>query len=156
MNAKRVVPIGLEGQKILLPFLDRQPEDFCFSPEESEAWRSTKRRKNRQSPMTPSQKKRKPKANGQRRPGIRYDSASYRRAIKRGINTANKQRLKDGLELLPNWSPNQLRHLRAGELEETLGIEMASAVLGHSKVETTAIYARRKQQLAIKAARMTG
>ena len=156
VNAKRVVPIGLEGQKILLPFLDRQPEDFCFSPEESEAWRSTKRRKNRQSPMTPSQKKRKPKANGQRRPGIRYDSASYRRAIKRGINTANKQREKDGLELLPNWSPNQLRHLRAGELEETLGIEMASAVLGHSKVETTAIYARRKQQLAIKAARMTG
>ena len=106
--------------------------------------------------MTPSQSKRKPKANGQRRPGIRYDSGSYRRAIKRGINTANKQRLKDGLELLPNWSPNQLRHLRAGELEETLGIEMASAVLGHSKVETTAIYARRKQQLAIKAARMTG
>ena len=44
----------------------------------------------------------------------------------------------------------------SGELEETLGIEMASAVLGHSKVETTAIYARRKQQLAIKAARMTG
>ena len=156
VNAKRVVPIGLEGQKILLPFLDRQPEDFCFSPEESEAWRSTKRRKNRQSPMTPSQKKRKPKANGQRRPGIRYDSASYRRAIKRGINTANKQREKDGLELLPDWSPNQLRHLRAGELEETLGIEMASALLGHSKVETTAIYARRKQQLAIKAARMTG
>ena len=77
-------------------------------------------------------------------------------ALSRAEGGQDKQREKDGLELLPNWSPNQLRHLRAGELEETLGIEMASAVLGHSKVETTAIYARRKQQLAIKAARMTG
>jgi site-specific recombinase XerC len=54
------------------------------------------------------------------------------------------------------WSPNQLRHLRAGELEEALGIEASSAVLGHSKVETTAIYARRKRQLACEAARMMG
>ena len=45
---------------------------------------------------------------------------------------------------------------RAGEIEQTLGIEMAAAVLGHSKVETTAIYARRKRQLAREAALESG
>ena len=76
--------------------------------------------------------------------------------MKRGVEAANKARQSDGLEPLPMWSPNQLRHLRAGELEEALGIEASSAVLGHSKVETTAIYARRKRQLACEAARMMG
>ena len=77
-------------------------------------------------------------------------------AIKLGVDAANRQRHDDGLPLLPQWTPNQLRHLRAGELEETLGIEAAGAVLGHAKVETTQIYARRKLQLAIQAARQIG
>jgi hypothetical protein len=28
----RKIPIGAEGQKILLPWLDRSPESYCFSP----------------------------------------------------------------------------------------------------------------------------
>lgn len=156
VNAERVIAIGPEGQQILKSFLNRPAESYCFSPRESEVWRSKVRRENRASSLTPSQAARRPKSDGKRRPRERYDTCSYRRAIERGVHAANKRRQKDGLELLPNWSPNQLRHLRAGEIEQTLGIEMAAAVLGHSKVETTAIYARRKQQLAIKAARMTG
>ena len=155
-NAERVIAIGPEGQQILRPFLNRPSESFCFSPQESEVWRSKLRRTNRASPLTPSQAARRPKADGKRRPRDRYDTCSYRRAIERGVNAANKRRQKDGLELLPNWSPNQLRHLRAGEIEQTLGIEMAAAVLGHSKVETTAIYARRKRQLARVAALESG
>jgi hypothetical protein len=99
---------------------------------------------------------RKPKPNGDRRPGDHYDSCSYRRAIQRGIEMANRNRHTAGLTPLPGWAPNQLRHLRAGELEESLGIEASAAVLGHSKVETTAIYARRKRQLACEAARRMG
>ena len=155
-NAERVVAIGPKGQQILKSFLNRPSESFCFSPQESEVWRSKIRRENRASPLTPSQVARRPKADGKRRPRERYDTCSYRRAIERGVYAANTRRQKDGLEILPNWSPNQLRHLRAGEIEQTLGIEMAAAVLGHSKVETTAIYARRKRQLACEAARESG
>ena len=156
VGAERVVAIGPEGQRVLMPFLQRPAETFCFSPQESELWRAGVRRKHRRSPLTPSQTARRPCPNGKRRPRLHYDSCSYRRAIQRGVQGANRSRRQAGLPLLPNWSPNQLRHLRAGELEESLGIEASAAVLGHSKVETTAIYARRKRQLACAAAREMG
>ena len=156
VGAERLVAIGAEGQQSLLPFLERPSEAFCFSPQESEQWRAGVRRQRRRSKLTPSQRNRCPRPDGSRRPRLHYDNCSYRRAVKRGVEAANKARQSDGLEPLPMWSPNQLRHLRAGELEEALGIEASSAVLGHSKVETTAIYARRKRQLACEAARMMG
>jgi integrase len=156
VGSERVVAIGPEGQRVLQPFLQRPPEAFCFSPQEAEAARAAVRRDCRRSPLTPSQAARKPKPNGQRRPREHYQSCSYRRAIERGVQTANRERSRAGRRPLPMWSPNQLRHLRAGELEEALGIEASSAVLGHSKVETTAIYARRKRQLAYEAARRMG
>jgi integrase len=56
------------------------------------------------------------------------------------VIAANKASKQAGLKPLPMWSPNQLRHLRAGELEEALGIEAPSAVLGHSNAKATAIY----------------
>ena len=59
---ERRIYIGQEWQKVLRPFLDREPEAFCFSPAESEAERNAERRKNRSSPMTLSQASRKPKA----------------------------------------------------------------------------------------------
>lgn len=155
-GSERIVAIGPEGQRALQQFLQRPPEAFCFSPQEAEAHRATVRRGCRRSPLTPSQATRKPKPNGQRRPREHYQSCSYRRAIERGVQAANRERSIGGDKPLPMWSPNQLRHLRAGELEEALGIEASSAVLGHSKVETTAIYARRKRQLAYEAARRMG
>lgn len=100
--------------------------------------------------MTPSQRARKAKKNGGRRPGERYDTASYRRAITRAVVLANAARAKAGnKEVLPNWAPNQLRHLRAGEVKEQIGIEAASAVLGHANLRTTEIYAKRKLQIAV-------
>lgn len=100
--------------------------------------------------------KRKGKA-GQRRPGERYTTASYRRAIARAVATANDARDAKGVaERLPNWSPNQLRHLRAGEVEERFGIEAANAVLGHTNIRTTEIYARRKLQIATEVTRQIG
>lgn len=156
VGSERLIAIGPEAQQVLQPFLQRPSEAFCFSPQESEAWRAGVRRRRRRSPLTPSQKARRPKPNGNRRPRLHYDNCSYRRAVERGVIAANKARKEASLQPLPMWSPNQLRHLRAGELEEALGIEASSAVLGHSKVETTAIYARRKRQLACEAARQMG
>jgi site-specific recombinase XerD len=40
------------------------------------------------------------------------------------------------------WRPNQLRHSRATELRR-YGLDLAKTVLGHSKVETTQLYAEK-------------
>ena len=51
------------------------------------------------------------------------------------------------------WSPNRLRHSRATEVNNELGIEAARILLGHSNAETTKIYldseALFKEQVAI-------
>jgi integrase len=149
----RTVVIGREGQRVLAPYLLRSQTSHCFSPRDAERQRSQARRAARVSPLTPSQRARKAKKNGRRRPGERYDTASYRRAIARAVKQANDARRQAGIAAsLPNWAPNQLRHLRAGEVKERMGIEAASAVLGHANIRTTEIYAKRKLQIAVTAA----
>jgi len=153
----RRIAIGGEGQRILGPYLLCSPSAYCFSPQEAELERAQQRRRKRKSPMTPSQQARKPKRDGDRRPRERYDTASYRRAIARAVDAANKARKASGTEEeLMGWAPNQLRHLRAGEVEVACGIEAANAVLGHANIRTTEIYAKRKLQIAISVAREIG
>jgi len=157
----RQIAIGSEGQKVLMPFLLRAASSYCFSPADTQRQQLQARREERKTPLYPShvahmKQKRRGKA-GQRRPGERYTTASYRRAITRAVEAANDARDEKGIEeRLPNWSPNQLRHLRAGEVEQALGIEAANAVLGHANIRTTEIYARRKLQLAVEAQRQIG
>jgi integrase len=153
----RRIAIGAEGQRVLMPYLLRSATAHCFSPRDSEHDRNKARRLARRSPMTPSQRARKP-ARCRRRPaGERYTTASYRRAITRAVGLANKAAEKAGSEKrLPNWSPNQLRHLRAGEVKERFGIEASSAVLGHANIRTTEIYADRKLKIAADVTRQIG
>lgn len=54
------------------------------------------------------------------------------------------------------WHPNQLRHTRATEIRKAMGLEAAGAVLGHSGLDVTLVYAERDQQLARRAAAATG
>jgi len=42
-----------------------------------------------------------------------------------------------------HWHPLQLRHTAATDLQARYGVEAARVILGHSKVETTQIYAER-------------
>ena len=74
--------------------------------------------------------------------GTPWDKDSYRRHITR----ANK---KHGLE---HWTPYQLRHTAAQQVRDILGIESAAALLGHSRLSTTEIYAKANSQQAIAAA----
>jgi integrase len=143
---ERRIYIGPEGQEVLRPFLDREPEEFCFSPAESEAERNAERRKNRTTPMTPSQASRKPKAHRGSPPKDHYTKDSYGRAIKRACKKA-------GVE---SWSQNRLRHSRATIIRERYGIEAAQTVLGHSDPKTTEIYAERDFEMAARIMREIG
>jgi integrase len=174
---ERRIFIGPEGQAVLAPYLDRDPEAFCFSPAEAEAERNASRRASRQSPMTPSQLARKPKGRTIRR---RYTKDSYNRAVQRACEIAfgmptelryvdrTVARMKDITEarrsatkeklncdaavwrLKHCWSPNQLRHSRATAIREQYGIEAAQTVLGHADPKVTQIYAERDFAMAAK------
>ncbi len=42
-----------------------------------------------------------------------------------------------------HWSPNQLRHNAGTYLRKEFGLEVASIILGHRKVDVTQVYAER-------------
>lgn len=75
-----------------------------------------------------------------------YTTAAYRRAIARACEAAG----------VPGWSPNQLRHTRATEIRQSHGLDAAGAVLGHTKIETTQVYAERSRVLADEIALASG
>jgi integrase len=127
----RAVFIGPLAQALLKPYLPLNVAEFFFCPIRAEKLRSTKRRAERKSPMTPSQARRKPKANRRRAPRDRYDVAGYRQAIRRGCVRAG----------VPIWKPNELRHTRGTEIRKRYGLEAAQAVLGHAELGVTQVYA---------------
>lgn len=161
----RVCPIGPKAQTIIRKFLVPNIEAYLFSPADDRNERFSAMRANRKSPVPPSQicrKRRNPKL----LPGDRFTVHSYRRAIKYGAMKANKKalefaqqqgrKIKEGQILIPEWSPNQLRHSKATDVRRQFGLEAAQVVLGHSKADVTQHYAERDQTLAIEVARKTG
>jgi site-specific recombinase XerD len=115
--------------------------------------------------MTPSQQARRPKLRRRRAPSDRYDTHGYRRAIARACRMADSRARQKVLEtqpaiaadqvFVPTWSPNRLRHNRATELRP-FGLDIAKTILGHSKVETTLIYAERDFNAAKEVVAKTG
>jgi integrase len=149
----RLILIGPRGQEVLRPFLDLAADAYCFSPARSEAERNSGRRAARVTPRPPSQRARRPAARRRRAPSDRYDTHSYRRAIARACRKADAAAHRQDASvpatqaIVPTWSPNQLRHSRATELRP-YGLDLAKTVLGHSKVETTLIYAEKDLRAA--------
>jgi integrase len=153
----RIMLIGPKGQAILLPYLLRDANAYCFSPTEAEAARLAARREARRTKMTPSQANRRRLRKPRRTPGPRYTTASYRRAVHRACDVADdlaRQQANEGCpgdelkvpthhRIIPRWSPNRLRHSAATEIRAKFGLEAASTVLGHAKLGTTQIYAER-------------
>lgn len=113
------VYIGPEGQDILMPYLLRPADEFCFRPKRHIA--------------VPKKQK-------------RYRRDSYRRAIVRACERAK----------VPQWSPNRLRHSAATVFRKKGGLEVAQVMLGHSKANTTEIYAERDSIKAREIAALIG
>jgi integrase len=174
---ERLVLIGPRAQEVLRPYLGTKLDAYCFSPAESERQRGLRRREARQTPLTPSQRARRPKAGRKRAPQERYAVTSYRNAIYRACDRAfplpdhlAPGRQEDGKKESRaawwarltaeereevrawrrehRWHPNRLRHSRATELRR-YGLDLTKTVLGHSKVETTQIYAEKDLEAAM-------
>jgi integrase len=135
---QRVIYLGPKAQAIVKPFLKANMEAYLFSPADADAFHRHQKRRSRKTPLTPSQRRRKPKRNRRRAPGIVYDIASYRRAIARACKKAD----------VPHWHPHQLRHSAGTRLRKEFGLEIARAVLGHRTPKITEIYAELDGKLA--------
>jgi integrase len=159
---ERIVFIGPKAQAILAPYLVRSDDAYCFSPFESEKDRNENRRSERKTPMTPSHAKRRRKRRPKRAPGDFYSTGSYRRAIHRACDLADKLAHKQQPDIatdkrmIPRWSPNQLRHAKATEIRKDFGLEAAQVVLGHRMANVTQVYADRDYAKAAAVAKVVG
>jgi integrase len=128
---ERVVHLGPQAQTVLRPWLRTNLLAYLFSPREAMEEKSAERRRERRSPLTPSQLARKRKAKPERCPGDVYDTRSYYHAERQACRRAD----------VPSWHPNQLRHNAATRLRREFGLDVARAVLGHSSPAVTEVYA---------------
>ena len=151
---ERTIPLGPRAQRIVARFLTRGSLDPLFSPREAEEARNAKRRRERKSPMTPSQAARK-RASARRRPtGVSYDVDSYRRAIKYAIAKTNRSRPPE--RRVEAFCPLQLRHWSATKVRKAFGLEGAQLLLGHARADVTQVYAETNLRLAIDIAKQMG
>jgi site-specific recombinase XerD len=177
---ERTIFLGPQAQEIIKPFLTTNLEAYLFSPRAYVEAMHRRRAEQRKSKRTPSELKRRRKANPRRVPAERYNRRSYRLAVVRACDKAfplpehlRPRRLSDGKvetgkawwarltaaekvearawRLAHRWHPLQLRHTAATSIREKYGVEAAKTVLGHTRVETTQIYA---EQDAAKARRI--
>lgn len=119
----RIVAIGPQAQEILRPFLDRDTDEYLFSPAEAVRHHS-----------------------GQRAPGNRYTTASYGHAIRKACVGQEPRERKRGRTALPgrpaipHWHPHQLRHGAATTVSDEFDEAHAQAALGHSNASMTRAY----------------
>jgi integrase len=140
LDREKCIVLGPKAIAVLRPFLDRDPEAYCFSPAESVTWRHARWRK-RDSKAEAGGMKPEEYVNA------KYTRHSYRVAVQRACRKAK----------IPVWSPRQLRHTRASQIRAATGtLEAAKAVLGHTDTRVTEFYAARDLELAADVMRKMG
>lgn len=128
---KRQIHLGPRAQEVFRPWLRSNTTEYLFQPREAMEDYLAERRRNRKTPLTPSQRKRTRKTSVIKAPRDHYDSHSYLQAIVRACAKAG----------VPHWHPHQLRHNAATFLRREFGLEVARVILGHSSPSVTEVYA---------------
>ncbi len=160
---QRRIYAGPNAQKVLAKYLMRDADAYCFSPAETVEWQRRQRAIARVTPVrhgnrSGSSRKARPKTQAR----DHYDTQTYAQAVRYACEQVypTPKDLEGRERLLwrkANWfAPNQLRHNRATEIRAQQGLEAASAVLGHSGLQITEVYAEKNEQLARQVAQLTG
>ena len=158
---ERRIFIGPRAQAVLRPWLDRDPESYCFSPKEAVLPKASD---SGPKPFAPLEREAETaRATGRRRSC--YDKDSYRTAVAYGlvrwarskghtlpVDAKGKAKRPTiawfASAGIPYWTPNQLRHTAGTELRKRYGLDAASTVLGHEDADVTQVYAERDFQKA--------
>lgn len=144
---ERLIFCGPKAQRILAKYLLRGADEFCFSPAEATEQRLRVKNESRKTPPSCGNVRgSNVKVRPRKSPGTSYTSGTYARAIRYGCIAA---------KVIP-WAPNRLRHSRATEVRARFGLEAASAVLGHSEITVTQVYAERDREQAVRVAKEIG
>jgi integrase len=168
----RTVYIGPRAQALVGPWLRTDPEGFLFQPREAMAEIRAARRAARKTPLTPSQRARKPKSRPRKTAGYRYDSRAYAHAIAKGCDKAFPHPELAGIKPADladdrraelkawrvghRWHPHQLRHTAATHIRKEFGLDVARIILGHRSPGVTARYAEADASKAVAAMEATG
>jgi integrase len=157
---ERNILIGPKAQAVLLRYLARDHEAYCFRPCDSMGKHFAARNAARKTPLScgnrpGTNRRKKPR----KAPGERYAVDAYRRAIANACDKAFPHPELSGVpldKLAPEqvvelrawqsahrWAPNQLRHAAATEVRREFGLEAAQVILGHSQANITQVYAER-------------
>ena len=145
----RPVAIGPKAQAVITPLLRPGLQGrYLFSPKETVRWQRQRMHETVDSdgPNTTRAPRRIASNTSKRPPRDHYDTSSYAQAIRRACKRAN----------VPIWTPGRLRHNAATETRRRFGIEAASAVLGHHRVDTTEIYSDVRSETAARVAKEIG
>jgi integrase len=182
----KVIMIGPRAQALITPLLSLDISGYLFSPRRVVARVIEDRRAARKSPLWASHVEHQAKkraARGRRSLKDRYDVNAYRRAIARACDrafphpviaeladknldparheelkawcAANQAALKEW-EKSHGWHPHQLRHSAATLIRRRFGVEAAQAVLGHSQIDKSELYAEKSLDAARTVAREIG
>ncbi len=146
----RFLYFGPRSQELLRPYLLRAGDSDCFSPQESVAELRSKRHAARKTPngtgnSPGTNRKRQPAS----KPGLRYSTNAFARAIRRACD-------RGGIE---RWHPHMVRHLFATTMRERFDFERVGILLGHADPDATSIYIEkdeRNRRLGIAAALEVG
>lgn len=144
---RRVVFIGPKAQAILLRYLARGADTYCFRPVDSEAKRRESMHETRTTPLSCGNRPgTNVKSSPLRRAGERYTTGTYANAIRRACKRAG----------VAEWTPHRLRHTCATAVRRDHGLEAAQIILGHSGAKVTEIYAERDFEKGAAVARLIG
>ncbi len=138
---ERTIYLGPRAREVLVPWLHgRNPDTFCFSPAEAEAARRKAAHADRKTPLSCGNRPghRSQPRRGPAKHRDRYSTRTYRQAIARACDQAG----------IPRWHPHQLRHTVAAEIQSRYGLDAARAILGHTSVDVTRVYAGLDHQAA--------
>lgn len=128
----KLILLGPKAQEVLTPWLEREPEQYLFSPKEVwDAKVASRRREGK--PSRPRKRKRRHAA---RPPRDHYNDEGYCQAVERACKRAG----------VPKWTPGRLRHNAGTNVRAKFGAEAAQLVLGHQNLSTTEIYAEKDRR----------
>lgn len=143
LGVERVVLLGPKAQAVLARHVGAVGP--IFSPRGAIEGLRLRKRAARASRVQPSQIDRRSE-NPARKPGEKWASTSYARAVRRACERAG----------ITPWHPHQLRHNAATTVRSEFGPDVARAVLGHTSLQSTKIYAELDLKKAKKAMEKLG
>jgi integrase len=128
---EKVILLGPKAQAILMPWLNRDPTSYLFSPKEVREASLASRRKEETGRR--NKKRLRKRRQATRIPREHYDDESYCQVVERACKRAK----------VPKWTPGRLRHNAGTHVRSKFGAEAAQLVLGHQNLSTTEIYAEK-------------